>query len=213
MNKYLIVNADDFGYSYSVNKGIIEAHTNGIVTSTSVLVDSIAAQEAKDLVKFPNLSIGLHLEISTEGNVKQEIGRQLRNFNSIVGREPDHIDTHKRSIDVQGVKEALESYAKNHKTPVRNFGHAKFIEDFFGFRSEGDLSVGRLKKAIDQATDEYNELMCHVGYSDDYLREHSSYNDPREEELKSICSSEIKSYIKQSGLTLVNWKEFKEMII
>ena len=47
---FLIVNADDFGYSFSINKGIIEAHTKGIVTSTSVMVDAIAAKEAKDLV-------------------------------------------------------------------------------------------------------------------------------------------------------------------
>ncbi len=48
--RYLIVNADDFGYSYGINKGIIEAHTKGIVTSTSVMVDSIAAHEAVNLI-------------------------------------------------------------------------------------------------------------------------------------------------------------------
>ncbi len=31
MTKYLIVNADDFGYSYSVNKGIVEAHTEALL--------------------------------------------------------------------------------------------------------------------------------------------------------------------------------------
>jgi chitin disaccharide deacetylase len=34
--KLLIVNADDFGYSYSINRGIVESHVKGIVTSTSV---------------------------------------------------------------------------------------------------------------------------------------------------------------------------------
>ncbi len=77
MPKYLIVNADDFGYSYSINKGIIEAHTNGIVTSTSVMVDAIAADEAKDLTKFPDLSIGLHFEVKEVVNVKAELARQV----------------------------------------------------------------------------------------------------------------------------------------
>ena len=87
-----------------------------------------------------------------------------------------------------------------------DFGYAKFIDLFFGFHSDGDVSVSQLKKAIDEATDDYNEIMCHVGYSDDYLREHSSYNDPRELELKSICDPDIKQYIHEKGLTLSNWK-------
>ena len=63
MSRFLIINADDFGYSYSINKGVIEAIENGIVTSTSIMVDAIAADEAKDLTKYPNLSIGLHFEL------------------------------------------------------------------------------------------------------------------------------------------------------
>ncbi len=90
MSKYLIVNADDFGYSFSINKGIIEAHTNGIVTSTSVMVDGIAAHEAKDLTKFPNLSVGLHFELATGANVETELERQIEKFIAIVGKGPDH---------------------------------------------------------------------------------------------------------------------------
>ncbi len=37
--KYLIVNADDFGASRGINRGIAEAHTTGIVTSTSLMVN------------------------------------------------------------------------------------------------------------------------------------------------------------------------------
>ena len=38
MAKYLIVNADDFGASAGVNRGILECHTRGVVTSTSLMV-------------------------------------------------------------------------------------------------------------------------------------------------------------------------------
>ncbi|PYR01516.1 MAG: hypothetical protein DMF97_07400, partial [Acidobacteria bacterium] len=34
--KYLIVNADDFGASSGINRGILEAHQRGILTSTSL---------------------------------------------------------------------------------------------------------------------------------------------------------------------------------
>lgn len=204
----LIVNADDFGYSYSINKGIIEAHINGIVTSTSVMVDAIAAEEAKSLTQFPNLSIGLHFELKEVNNVGAELERQVARFVSIVGIKPDHIDTHKKHTTTDGIKEILKEYAKKHNVPVRDFGYAKFIDSFFGFHSNGDVSIGRLKQAIDEATDEYNEIMCHVGYSDDYLREHSSYNDPREQELKSVCDPVVREYVQQSGLELCNWRTF-----
>src|SRR5437870_3779943 len=43
--RYLIVNADDFGLSPGVNRGIIEAHEHGIVTSASLMVRWPAAGE------------------------------------------------------------------------------------------------------------------------------------------------------------------------
>ena len=44
----LIVNADDFGLSEGVNRGIIEAHERGIVTSASLMVLRPAAASAAD---------------------------------------------------------------------------------------------------------------------------------------------------------------------
>lgn len=205
--KHLIVNADDFGYSYGINKGIIEAHTKGIVTSTSVMVDAIAAHQAKDLTEFPDLSIGLHFEVKEIVNVQAELDRQIEKYVSIVGREPDHVDSHKKHTTTEGIKEVLEAYAAKNNIPVRDFGNAKYIDIFFGFHSNGDVSVDQLKRAIDLATDDYNEIMCHVGYTDDYLREHSSYNDPREQELASICDPAIKQYIAEKGLELCNWRQ------
>jgi chitin disaccharide deacetylase len=62
MVRSLIVNADDFGHSANVNQAIIQAHTNGILTSTSLMVTAAAADEAVTLAKkYPNLAIGLHL--------------------------------------------------------------------------------------------------------------------------------------------------------
>ena len=62
-----------------------------------------------------------------------------------------------------------------------------------------NVSFASLKSAINEATDEYNELMCHPGYSIDYLREASSYNDIRESELQALTSPDIKDYIEQAG--------------
>lgn len=205
MKKHLIVNADDFGYSYSINRGIIEAHEKGIVTSTSVMVDAIAAKEAKDLVRFDDLTVGLHFELKEMKDVQGQLERQIQRFVDIVGRTPDHIDTHKRRSTDAGIKEVLEEYMSENKLPVRILSGVKHVGSF-GINSD-DASVDQLKRSINEATDEYTELMCHVGHSDDYLREHSSYSDPREQELTSICNPEIKDYLRKKNIKLVTWRE------
>jgi chitin disaccharide deacetylase len=58
----LIVNADDFGRSPSINRAIIAAHQEGILTSTSLMVNEPACAEAVALARQnPRLGVGLHL--------------------------------------------------------------------------------------------------------------------------------------------------------
>ncbi len=60
--KRLIVNADDLGRSHGANRGTLEAHRRGIVTSASLSVNLPAAAEAAGLAPdVPGLGIGLHL--------------------------------------------------------------------------------------------------------------------------------------------------------
>jgi hopanoid biosynthesis associated protein HpnK len=57
----LIVNADDFGLTAGVNRAIIEAHTRGIVTSSTLMATGPAFDDAIRLAKqTPNLSVGCH---------------------------------------------------------------------------------------------------------------------------------------------------------
>lgn len=66
MTKYLIVNSDDFGISEDVSRGILEAHHNGIVTSTTTMVNMPAAESAikKAQETAPSLGLGLHFVLS-----------------------------------------------------------------------------------------------------------------------------------------------------
>jgi hopanoid biosynthesis associated protein HpnK len=60
----LIVNADDFGLSRSVNEAVIRAHRDGILTSASVMVNEPACDEAVKLAKEnPKLGVGLHITL------------------------------------------------------------------------------------------------------------------------------------------------------
>jgi hopanoid biosynthesis associated protein HpnK len=57
----LIVNADDFGFTAGVNRAILEAHTHGIVTSSTLMATGPAFEEAVRLAKqAPLLSVGCH---------------------------------------------------------------------------------------------------------------------------------------------------------
>lgn len=60
----LIVNADDFGRSHSINEGVIRAHSAGILTTASLMVNGDAVDEAVTLAKaHPRLGVGLHLTL------------------------------------------------------------------------------------------------------------------------------------------------------
>lgn len=60
--KKLIVNADDFALHTLVNRAIIQAHQQGILTSTSLLANGAAFDEAVGLATAnPQLGIGVHL--------------------------------------------------------------------------------------------------------------------------------------------------------
>ncbi|MDR0217517.1 MAG: chitin disaccharide deacetylase [Enterobacteriaceae bacterium] len=65
MAPLLIVNADDLGLSKAVNYGIIEAHRNGIVTSTTAMMNMPNIEHAAELVaEYPTLAIGLHFVLT-----------------------------------------------------------------------------------------------------------------------------------------------------
>src|SRR5579862_3297846 len=111
--KDLIVNADDFGMTKGVNRGIIQAHEKGIVTSASLMVLKPAAAEAAEYARsHPEFSIGLHLDLcewsfvhgdwrrlyevvslSNPSAVEAEVQRQLGLFRELMGCDPTHLDS------------------------------------------------------------------------------------------------------------------------
>lgn len=92
----LTVNADDFGWSRSVNRGIIETHVNGIVTETSILAAGTDFEDAVELARqTPTLALGVHLNfyrgtpVLPPERVRSLVGddgRFLGSWKAIVGR-------------------------------------------------------------------------------------------------------------------------------
>jgi len=65
MEKRLIINADDYGLSRGITDGILLTHQEGILTSTSLMVNQPATDYAISRAKeVPELGIGIHLNLT-----------------------------------------------------------------------------------------------------------------------------------------------------
>ncbi len=65
VTRRLIVNADDFGLSHSVNQAVMRAHRQGILTTASLMVNGAACREAVQWAREnPKLGVGLHLTLA-----------------------------------------------------------------------------------------------------------------------------------------------------
>jgi hopanoid biosynthesis associated protein HpnK len=63
----LIINADDFGLTAGVNRAILEGNQRGVVTSTTLMANGAAFQDALALSRsVPKLSVGCHV-VLTDG--------------------------------------------------------------------------------------------------------------------------------------------------
>jgi predicted glycoside hydrolase/deacetylase ChbG (UPF0249 family) len=64
MERKIIINADDFGLCEGVNKAVAQAHTQGVLTSTTIMANMPAAQQAIKIARqLPTLGVGVHLNL------------------------------------------------------------------------------------------------------------------------------------------------------
>lgn len=69
MTLTLIVNADDFGVSPGVNEAIVAAFKNGVLNSTSIIINAAHADAAVRLAaENPDLNVGVHLNLTRQQN-------------------------------------------------------------------------------------------------------------------------------------------------
>lgn len=67
MDKYLIINADDFGMSQEFNIAITELLKNRYISSTSIMANGCAYEDAVALTKSEQLSnVGVHLALTRD---------------------------------------------------------------------------------------------------------------------------------------------------
>jgi len=213
----LIVNADDFGFATGVNEGIVEAHVNGIVTSTSLMVDWPAAAHAVELAReHPRLSIGLHYvedgpEIDAPGHVARTFAAQLGRFRELMGSEPTHVDSH-HHVHLSRLSTFAPLVAPL-GVPLRGDGRVRFLGDFYAQPRRGVVELDRVRPpflleliASEAAPGGFTELGCHPARVTPDLV--SSYSHEREIELATLTDPDVRARIEQSGLELASYHDW-----
>lgn len=140
--KRLLVNADDFGFTHDVNRGIIKAHTHGILTATTLMANGAAFEEAVGLARsHPSLDVGCHLVlvqgpsllrkgITLPRNVRALVEavmlRRIRPYDELrpqvervldAGIRPLHLDTHKHTHLLPPVLDAVARLSQEFSIP------------------------------------------------------------------------------------------------
>ncbi len=216
--KYLIVNADDFGWTKGITDGILEAHERGIVTSTSLMVDRKAAAYAAALApSFPHLSLGLHFD-SPDGDfdVVSGLNRQFQKFLKLVKKPPTHIDSHHHFHKSDSAMPIFQKFAAQKNIPLRFASKAVYVGDFHGawYDEAGvhpapeNITYESLEKILTGLSAEVSELCVHPGFISIDLDD--SYTIEREQEQVVLSSERWKKNLHDFGIELINFNQYDQ---
>jgi chitin disaccharide deacetylase len=211
--KLLIVTADDFGITRGVNRGVVEAHRTGILTSTSLLVSRPASEEAVALAReCPALSLGLHLELDPHDpeGAPAALERQVARFVDLVGMPPTHLDSHHDVHRHPQVQPHVLAWARRAGVPVRGYSGVRHLAKFYGqWGGETHLeqiSVAGLLALLDaELAEGVTELTCHPGYVMPDLA--SSYAVEREAELRTLCDPAVRQALLDRSIRLIGFQD------
>lgn len=226
----LIINADDFGRSPGINRGIVACHEGGVVTSTSLMVRWPAAVEAAGLaLRFPSLSVGLHIDLcewsqsdgkhhalyevvppDDETKVRDEILRQFEVFAQLMGGMPTHVDSHQH-VHHKGVARRIAAeMASRLGVPLRQFHpRIRYEGGFYGQNHRGEpypdlVSVSALTRLIETLPDGITEVGCHPAFDRDV---EGMYRDEREVEVATLCDPRIREALDANGVALISFRD------
>jgi chitin disaccharide deacetylase len=231
-NKRLIVNADDYGLSEGVNRGIARAHQSGILTSASLMVLAPAAASAADASRaMPDLDLGLHLDVGewefSNGEwkavyeraalddvtaLKREVDSQIEMFESLVGTLPTHVDSHQHAHRKEPLRSIVVEKCRNLAIALRHFTPGvQYLGDFYGQDERGTSYAERvspefLVKLLSKIGDGTTELCCHPAAEVDF---DGTYAEDRLSELDALCNPVVRAELRQREITLSSFKQIR----
>ena len=132
-----IFNADDFGISPGVNQAITKAHKEGVLNSTSIMINLKYAPQAVELAgQMPDLNIGLHANLThgfvdlallsvlhpreLKRQVKIEVKAQIEKALA-AGIKLTHLDSHRHVHMIPGIFKAFLELQQEYKIPRLRF--------------------------------------------------------------------------------------------
>ena len=232
MRRVLIVNADDFGRSCGINRGVALAHDQGIVTSASAMVRWPAAEDAAELARErPALGVGLHVDLEEwahahgewrvvyqraagdEAAVAEEVEAQLTRFRMLFGREPTHLDSHQHVHREEPLRSVLLEAGRRLDIPVRGLTPGILYRgDFYGQTAEGEplpdaIAVDALLGLLSALPPGVTELGCHPASEPEAA---SSYAAERVGELRVLCDPRVQAAVQAEGIELRSFEGLRD---
>ena len=230
INRAAIVNADDFGQSPGINRGIVEAHERGIVTSASLMVRCPAASAAAAYARaHPRLSVGLHVDLGEsiyrDGEwvalyervdrldaraVAAEIRAQLSLCRELLGRDPTHLDSHQHAHTEEPARSILDDMAGELGVPLRHrSSRLRHDGRFYGQTGTGDpwaegISPMHLVEILRGLPGGVTEVACHPGCADDLV---TMYRAERRIEVEVLCDSGVRRVLGDEGIALISFAD------
>jgi predicted glycoside hydrolase/deacetylase ChbG (UPF0249 family) len=228
--KYVIVNADDFGQSPGTNRGIIEAHEQGVVTSASLMVRRPAASEAAAYARArPDLAVGLHLELGEwefragvweatraevpPSEVPREVEAQADTFRELIGRDPTHVDSHQHVHVRSPARSAALALGAALGVPVRHLDpRVRYCGSFYGQTENGEplpenITAAALSSFLAEVHDGVTELVCHPGYVEPG---ESPYAHERAREVASLCDPSVRESLDRLDIRLISFRDLED---
>lgn len=222
MKRTVIFNADDFGASVGINRGIVRCHTDGVLTSASLMVGGPAAEDAAGLAgRHPELAVGLHwdldfrpaapVDLEDAGAVRAELERQLTAAVRLLGRPPTHLDSHHHVHLESAVEPIAREIAARVGLPLRGSSAVHYIGGFYAQWEPGvdeleHVSVAALRSILEtELGPGWTELGCHPGFIDEDFQ--SDYREPRAAEVATLTDPAVRSALDALGLRLASFAE------
>lgn len=217
--KKLIINADDYGYSKIFNQEILKLLESSFISSTTVMVDWVDANQSDQFNKLitlrlkNNIGIGLHLVfpdsfILTWENFHKEADRQFAKFVEIFTFAPDHIDIHKPA-QLSESQKYLEIFCNKRNVKFRNIDNIKSgnttslrcINGTTLSLEELEIEITNISQSLNK--NESVEILFHPGKFD--INSKSSLNKEREDDVLKIIL--LQPILQKLDFVLINFGE------